>query len=93
MKRAKEIDPKIKTGAIIKARPIDTISLVRACNADILCMNYVYVDSRLVHDCHKNNIEVNSWTIDKIPDMKRMIELGADNLTSNRPDILISLMK
>ncbi len=93
MKRAKEIEPKIKTGAIIKARPIDTISLVRACNADILCMNYVYVDSRLVHDCHKNNIELNSWTIDKIPDMKRMIELGADNLTSNRPDILISLMK
>ncbi len=93
MKRAKEIEPKIKTGAIIKARPMDTISLVRACNADILCMNYVYVDSRLVHDCHKNNIELNPWTIDKIPDMKRIIELGADNVTSNRPDILISLIK
>ncbi|MFH1126691.1 MAG: glycerophosphodiester phosphodiesterase family protein [archaeon] len=58
VKKAKELEPKIKTGAIIKARPIDTVSMVKACNADILCMNYVFLDKRLVEECHKNNIKI-----------------------------------
>lgn len=50
IKKAKEIEPEIKTGAIIKGRPIDTVSMVKACNAGILCMNYVYIDKKLSMD-------------------------------------------
>lgn len=43
---------------------------------------------RLIEKAHRLGMEVYYWTIDDVPTMKELIELGADGLFTNRPDLL-----
>jgi glycerophosphoryl diester phosphodiesterase len=42
----------------------------------------------LIEKAHRLGMEVYYWTIDDVPTMKELIELGADGLFTNRPDLL-----
>ena len=42
----------------------------------------------LIEKVHRLGMEVYYWTIDDVPAMKELIELGADGLFTNRPDLL-----
>lgn len=46
----------------------------------------------LVYKIHKNNMFLHYWTINEIEDMKKCIELGADGIITDRPDLLIQLL-
>lgn len=46
----------------------------------------------LVYKIHKNNMFLHYWTINDIDDMKKCIELGADGIITDRPDLLIQLL-
>ncbi|MCR8645597.1 glycerophosphodiester phosphodiesterase [Paenibacillus sp. N1-5-1-14] len=43
---------------------------------------------RIIENAHRLNMQVHYWTIDDKPTMKKLIELGADGIMSNRPDLL-----
>ena len=36
-----------------------------------------------VEELHKHGIVVNCWTVDKLEDAERLIEMGVDQITSN----------
>lgn len=42
----------------------------------------------LIERAHRLSMEVYYWTIDDVPTMKELIELGADGIFTNRPDLL-----
>ncbi len=42
----------------------------------------------LIEAAHRKGMEVYYWTIDDVPTMRKLIELGADGLFTNRPDLL-----
>lgn len=42
----------------------------------------------LIEGAHRVDMEVYYWTIDDVPTMKELIELGVDGLFTNRPDLL-----
>jgi glycerophosphoryl diester phosphodiesterase len=48
---------------------------------------------RLIERAHRLNMEVYYWTIDDTATMKELIELGADGLFTNRPDLLKELLE
>ncbi len=43
-------------------------------------------------EAHKLGLSVSVWTVDKKSDMVRLMEMGVDAITTNRPDILISVL-
>lgn len=47
----------------------------------------------LIERAHRLGMEVYYWTIDDIPTMRELIELGADGLFTNRPDLLKGLVE
>ncbi|MBA2284395.1 MAG: glycerophosphodiester phosphodiesterase [Ktedonobacteraceae bacterium] len=47
----------------------------------------------LIEDVHRAGMEVYYWTIDDVPTMKELIELGADGLFTNRPDLLKGVLQ
>ena len=51
------------------------------------------VTKKLVEFLHMNNIEVSVWTVDKKEDMKRVLTLGTDNITTRHPSELINMIK
>jgi glycerophosphoryl diester phosphodiesterase len=46
------------------------------------------VDAVLVTEAHGLGLRVVVWTVNKVEDMARMIEIGVDGIISDRPDLL-----
>jgi len=46
------------------------------------------VDERLVVSAHGHGLQVHVWTVNTAPEMAHLLDMGADGLITDRPDIL-----
>jgi glycerophosphoryl diester phosphodiesterase len=51
------------------------------------------VSKEFVRAAREHNLELHVWTINKKEDMKRLIDLGADGIITDRPDRLLGLLR
>ena len=42
-------------------------------------------------DFHKHGVKVYPWTVDEPEEMRRMLDMGADGMLTNRVDLLTEL--
>ena len=49
--------------------------------------------SRLINACHRRDMAVHYWTIDDTTEMRKLIEMGADGLITDRPDLMEKLLE
>ena len=61
--------------------------------ADELGILHTRVTPTLVEKAHRSGILISVWTVDQPEDMKRMIAMGVDSITTNYPDRLIRLLR
>lgn len=47
---------------------------------------------RIVKSAHRHNMAVHYWTINEKDEMKALIEMGADGLITDRPDVMLKLL-
>ncbi|MDL2292366.1 hypothetical protein LJC17_02040 [Acholeplasma sp. OttesenSCG-928-E16] len=47
---------------------------------------------RIIDDLHRHGIAVVFWTVDDVDDMKLLIDLGADGIITDRPDLLENVL-
>lgn len=52
-----------------------------------------FVDTTLVERVHKLGVGVNPWTPDKVDELRALTVLGVDGIITNRPDILLGILK
>lgn len=50
--------------------------------------NVLYAHPEWVQQSHDLGLKVNVWTVDKVEDMKKVIEMGVDFITTNEPELL-----
>ncbi len=50
------------------------------------------VNAKYVRKAHKQGYRVNVWTVNKEPDMRRMLDIGVDAIITNHPDVLGQLL-
>jgi glycerophosphoryl diester phosphodiesterase len=50
-------------------------------------------DKRLISGAHRRGMKMIYWTIDDEKTMKELIDAGADGIQTNRPDLLLKLLK
>ena len=55
--------------------------------------NHEVVTRTNVAYCHGLGIKVVPWTVDEPDDIRRMVEVGSDAITSNYPDRLIEVVR
>lgn len=53
---------------------------------------YKFCSEKLVKLAHEQGLVVSVWTVDKEADMKRMLRLGVDNITTRHPDRLLEII-
>lgn len=63
------------------------------CNINAVDMQFGGMSANVVQTLHDRGIRVFCWTVDKESDMRRMLDLGADSVTTNRPDVLKSVLE
>jgi len=50
------------------------------------------VTPRFVRAAHRLNLPVQVWTVDRVDDMRRLLEWGVDGIQTDRPDLLSALL-
>jgi glycerophosphoryl diester phosphodiesterase len=50
-------------------------------------------DQRLIDGAHRLGMDIHYWTIDDPDTMEKLIDAGADGILTNRPDLLLELLK
>jgi glycerophosphoryl diester phosphodiesterase len=80
--------PGVLTGRII-TEPIDDVSQVEA---DILSMAASTINREFVLEAHCTGKEVHVWTVNEPTVMLNMIRNGVDNIITDRPDVLRTLL-
>lgn len=55
--------------------------------------SFAQISKTLVDVLHEEGLFVSVWTVDKKSDMKEMLSLSVDNITTRKPDKLFSLIK
>ena len=93
VKKAKELDNRVKTGVLFNKKVADPCSRIRGANADAIVINYKYVGIGLVKKVHKENFKVFVWNIDTIEDLKNMLKLNVDGIGSNKPGLLANYFR
>lgn len=51
------------------------------------------VTERFVRVAHSHNIQVHVWTINETAEMERLIALGVDGIITDRPDLLLEVLR
>ncbi len=82
LEQIKKIAPEIRTGYIM-TMTYGSVSKVSA--ADFFSVKYTYVDESFVREAHALGKEVHAWTVNYRGDVKRMLDMGVDNIITDDP--------
>ena len=100
IRRLRELDPKVRTMVLVsrgeverdRARPAEAVRRARDLGATDLGMNHRLIDADVIAAARAAGIRLSAWTVNEEADLRRMIELGADVVMSDRPDLARRLL-
>lgn len=93
IKEIKRINPGIKTGIGVEIKMNNIIKILKEYKVDKACINYLFVDKNLVTQIKSLNKEVGVWVVNNVEDIKKMIRLNVDQITTDKPDLVINEIK
>jgi glycerophosphoryl diester phosphodiesterase len=74
---------------LARARPADTVAWALRYGATDVGLKHTLVDETVIEAARAAGVRVGVWTVNDEPEMRRMIGLGVDVLTSDRPDVAL----
>jgi glycerophosphoryl diester phosphodiesterase len=95
IERARQLAPALRTTLLVsamhvrlaRARPADTVAWALRYGATDVGLKYTLVDETVLEAARVARIGVGAWTVNEERDMRRLIGLGVDVLTTDRPDL------
>ncbi|PRR82675.1 glycerophosphodiester phosphodiesterase [Clostridium luticellarii] len=93
MQKVKEYDSSIKTGLLYGSPIHNPGEYAKRVGADALHPLFSLVmDEDIIGDIKRNDILINTYTVNEESDMKRLIDLGVDGIITNYPNVLKELI-
>lgn len=87
--KVKELAPDIPTGYILALGVGNYYDLP---DVDFFSIESTFITSGMVNQIHLRGKTVSAWTIDREDDARHMMELGADDLITDKPDMVNELL-
>lgn len=99
--RVRELAPRARTTCLVSrgmveragARPVETVDWAVAAGATDLGVEYTLADERLTAAARAASLTLGVWTVNDPDDIRRMLGLGVDIVTSDRPDLARRLQR
>lgn len=88
LRLVKELNPKVRTGALYMALTGIAVDMARWARSDALHPYYLFVTPDLVREAHQAGLKVYTWTVDSPEAAKYLLKAGVDGIMSNRAEIL-----
>lgn len=97
IERARTLAPTLRTTLLVsrmhvrlaRARPADTVAWALHYGATDVGLKHTLVDETVIEAAHAAGVGVGVWTVNDEREMRRVIGLGVDVLTSDRPDLAL----
>jgi glycerophosphoryl diester phosphodiesterase len=88
LRRLKEIEPTIRTAALLVGRPVSLSALAGPAKADGLALEASFVTKTEVEACRAAGLQIVVWVVNDPAQMRHFISLGVDGIITDRPDLL-----
>ena len=88
----KQIDPTVKTIALMEGVPVATRNIVRDAQCDYLGLGIGSLDEQQIREVRSEGCGVIVWTVDEVDELPLLCELGVDGVVSNFPDKIIQTL-
>lgn len=94
MNKIKIINHEIKTGLLYDCIIFNPVNYCKMCGADAMHPNYIslLLSKKSISNMINNNIEVNSYTINRASHMKKFIKKNITSIITNHPDKLHEIL-
>lgn len=86
LKLIKQYDPDIKTGLIMS---IATGNFYTLEAADAFSIKSTFISAQVVSSAHQQGKEIYAWTVNSTGEMRRMLNVNADHIITDRPELLM----
>jgi glycerophosphoryl diester phosphodiesterase len=88
LKRCHDVLPDIPFGPILAAKPLDYARMAQDMKAEAIMPFFEFLDKNFVQDAHQRGLKVITWTVNRLDDIKKVLDMGVDGIISNFPDRL-----
>ena len=88
----READPLAKTGWLVGEADADTLARLREIGGTQVCPDAAKATEEAVRTAHEEGFEVRLWGVKDAVLMKKGVEIGADGMTVNFPDLLAAYL-
>lgn len=90
----REIDPKVTLALLVENRETPDANLQKlGFTPAIYSPNYRLVNQTLIEKGEQLDMKIIPWTINEVPVMKRLLEMGVDGIITDYPDRAVTLKK
>lgn len=97
---AKQLDKACKTGFLYSvnrktALPMlrHSVEVAKELGVDALHPQNLFVNEKYVYEAHNAGLRVNTWTVNLVRDIEKMIRCGVDGIITNYPDVVKGIIE
>lgn len=88
--RIKELEPAVPIGFLTSALLIDGAAYVKRHDGAALHPDQHALTEKLVEDCHRHGVAVNTYTVNGAERSRQLAEAGVDGVITNYPDVIMN---
>jgi glycerophosphoryl diester phosphodiesterase len=88
LRRLKELEPALRTAALLVGRPVSMSAVASPCKADGMALEASLITEMEVEACRAAGLQLVVWVVNEPTRMRHFIELGVDGIITDRPDLL-----
>lgn len=86
--RLKELEPCLRTAALLVGRPVSMSAVAGPSKADAMALEFSLVTKTEVDACRAAGLQLVVWVVNEPAQMRYFIDLGVDGIITDSPDLL-----
>ena len=91
--RLKQADPRIPRALLCARRPQPALRKAVRLGCTAFHPHYSLITPSLVEAAHAAGLRVHTWTVNRVRDARRLLDMGVDGMVSNVPDRITAALR